>query len=138
MSAAGTLLVLLMSTPAERLEPCPPTPNCVSTQAEESAKRMEPIPYRGTAREARATLLDLLAELPRVRVLTAEENLIRTEFTTPIFRFKDDVIFLLDPEAGVIHFRSASRIGRSDLGKNRRRMEKLTRHFLRADAEASQ
>lgn len=136
MTATGTILLLLVSTStSQRLDACPPTPNCVSTQAEDPDQRMEPIPFRGTAQQARGVLLDLLAELPRVRLLEAEEHRLRTEFTTPLFRFKDDVTFLIDPEAGVIHFRSASRLGHHDLGKNRRRMEKLTRLFLRADAE---
>ena len=135
MTAGGTLLVLLslMSAQSARLEPCPPTPNCVSTQARDPGKRMEPIAYRGDLRRARRILLKLLAELPRVRILSADEHLIRAEFTTPVLRFRDDVDFLLDPGAGVIHFRSASRTGHHDLGTNRRRMNRLTRLFREAD-----
>lgn len=135
MTAGGTLLVLLslMSAPSERLEPCPPTPNCVSTQARDPDRRMQPITYSGDLGRARRILLDLLAELPRVRVLSADQHLIRAEFTTLVFRFRDDVDFLLEAEEGVIHFRSASRTGHHDLGTNRRRMNRLTRLFQRAD-----
>lgn len=125
-----------MSPSDDQLEPCPPTPNCVSSLSEDPRERMPPIPYRGSARQARDLLLDLLADLPRVRLLDAGELLVRTAFTTPVFRFTDDVDFLIDPDAGVIHFRSASRIGHHDLGANRRRMRRLTRRFHRAEAKA--
>lgn len=124
--------------PDERLAPCPQTPNCVSSLAEDPGRRMPPIRYRGSAGEARRLLLDLLGELPRVRVVEAGERLVRAEFTTPVFRFTDDVVFLVDPEAAVIHFRSASRIGHHDLGANRRRMKRFARRFRRAEARRAQ
>jgi uncharacterized protein (DUF1499 family) len=44
-----------------------------------------------------------------------------------LFRFVDDVELAVDPAEHVVHFRSASRVGRSDFGVNRRRMEELSR-----------
>jgi len=122
-------LVVAMSSERPTLEPCPSTPNCVSTQAEDPVKRMKPIPFRGDLEASRQRLLDVLASLPRVRVEQALDAYVYAVFTTPLLRFKDDVVFAFDPEAGVIHFRSASRVGRSDLGTNRRRMEALTRLY---------
>ena len=55
---------------------------------------------------------------------------LHVEFTTALLRFVDDVEFLLDPDKKLIHYRSASRIGRSDLGTNRRRMEMIRRAFV--------
>ena len=109
-----------------QLEPCPSTPNCVSTQATDAAKRMDPIAYRGSADDARATLLRVL-DRSRIEIVESTEFYVHAVFTTRLMRFKDDVEFLFDPDAGVIHFRSASRVGRSDLGTNRRRMESLAR-----------
>ena len=132
MTLAQPLLLALslaMSSEPPALEPCPRTPNCVSTQATDPAKWMEPIPFRGDLTASRERLLELLEDLPRVRVEQALDTYIHVVFTTPILRFKDDVVFAFDSEAGVIHFRSASRVGRSDWGANRKRMIELTRLY---------
>jgi uncharacterized protein (DUF1499 family) len=39
--------------------------------------------------------------------------------------FVDDVEFLADRASGVVHVRSASRLGRRDFGVNRARIEEL-------------
>jgi len=124
---------MAMSSAPPTLAPCPKTPNCVSTQSTHPNKQMAPIPFRGDLDTARTRLLALLASQPRVEVLAARERYVHAVFTTLMLRFKDDVEFLFDPAAGVIHFRSASRIGRSDLGANRRRMEHLTAAFAQLD-----
>ena len=118
------------------LEPCPATPNCVSTRAERDSQRMDPIPFSGSLDEARSRLVDLLEAEPRVRLEAVDRHRIVSVFTTRLMRFKDDVVFVLDPEERVIHFRSASRVGRSDWGANRDRMERLTRAFLASEAES--
>ena len=59
----------------------------------------------------------------------AEERYIHTEFTSAFFRFVDDVEFLLDDGTRTIHVRSASRVGYSDFGVNRRRVEELRSRF---------
>lgn len=60
--------------------------------------------------------------MPRTRIVEESENYLRVEFTTAIMRYVDDVEFLIDDSAGVVHFRSASRVGYSDMGANRKRM----------------
>jgi uncharacterized protein (DUF1499 family) len=112
-----------------RLAPCPDTPNCVCTQATDEAHRSEPLAYAGTAEEAMARLKAALANLPRTRIITETPDYLHAECTSLLFRFVDDVEFLLDREGKVIHFRSASRAGRSDFGVNRRRMEALRQAF---------
>lgn len=112
-----------------RLAPCPSTPNCVSTQTDNPRKRMEPIPFTGDAADAWKRMRQVLAAWPRTRIVTATEEYLHAECTSRIFRFVDDVEILLDPLARVLHFRSASRAGRSDLGVNRRRMEGIRRAF---------
>jgi uncharacterized protein (DUF1499 family) len=120
-------------TPAARLKPCPRTPNCVATaDGGRPGQRLEPIPYRDPA-AARARLRAILRELPRTRIV--EDDLQRggylhAEARSQIFRFVDDVEFVFDDGAGRLHFRSASRLGRSDFGVNRRRMEAIRRAFL--------
>lgn len=120
------MLTAPASLPPMQLKPCPSTPNCVSTQSTNPAKRMDPVAYSGPVDDARARLLRIL-DRPRVEILESTDLYVHAVFTTRIMRFKDDVEFLFDPDAGVIHFRSASRVGRSDFGTNRSRMESLTR-----------
>jgi len=68
-------------------------------------------------------------KIPRTNVVTAGDNYLHAEFRSRIFRFVDDVEFLVEPEAKRIGFRSASRVGYSDLGVNRRRMEEIRAAF---------
>ncbi len=91
------------------------------------------MPFRGDLEAARSRLLEMLRRQPRVEIVRAEARYIHVIFTTPILRFKDDVEFLLDADSEVIHFRSASRIGRSDLGTNRKRMEQLSAAYAEHD-----
>jgi len=112
-----------------RLAPCPDKPNCVSTQSTDPAKHMPALGFEGEVEPVRAAILEVLARAPRARVVEAGEDYIHAEFTTLLFRFVDDVEFSIDPGARRVDFRSASRIGHSDLGTNRRRMENLSRQL---------
>lgn len=71
--------------------------------------------------------------MPRTRIRRDEAAYLHAEFRSLIFRFVDDVEFLLDADAGVIHVRSASRLGYSDLGVNRRRVEAIRQAFSASD-----
>jgi uncharacterized protein (DUF1499 family) len=62
-------------------------------------------------------------------VITESNGYLYAEFTSTIFRFVDDVEFLIDVKAQVIHVRSASRLGTSDLGVNRTRVEKIRKSW---------
>ena len=112
-----------------RLGPCPAKPNCVSTQSTDPEKRMPALRFEGEVEPVRAAILEVLAEAPRARVVEAKADYIHAEFTTLLFRFVDDVEFAIDPGAKRVDFRSASRVGHSDLGTNRRRMEELSRRL---------
>jgi uncharacterized protein (DUF1499 family) len=111
-----------------RLQACPSSPNCVSSQAADSAQQIAALPLTGDLAHSRQRLLTLLASQPRVRVVRDENNYIHAEFTSRLLRFVDDVEFLLGPQA--IEVRSASRVGHSDLGVNRARVERLREQLL--------
>lgn len=70
-----------------------------------------------------------IQSMPRRKIVIATENYLHVEFSSAIFRFVDDVEFFLDDATQTIHFRSASRLGYSDLGVNRKRMEEIRRRF---------
>ena len=116
------------------LASCPKTPNCVNSQAVGEKQYIQPIRYAGTRENARVRLLQMLGSQKRAKILTAQENYIRAEFTSALFRFVDDVEFYFPKEKSgesVIHIRSASRIGYSDLGANRKRIERIRSEFLK-------
>ncbi len=109
--------------------PCPNTPNCVSTQATGAKHKISPISYSGTLSEAKGKIINILSSLKRAKIITNTENYIHTEVRTATFKFVDDVEFLFDDSVKVIQFRSRARSGYTDMGVNRKRMEK-TREML--------
>ena len=111
------------------MTPCPKTPNCVSSVDMDPKHFIEPLQFRGIATDAHERLLKILYSLKRVRVVASEEDYIHAEFVSAIFRFVDDVEFYLDDRNKVIHVKSASRVGYSDLGVNRRRVENIRKRF---------
>jgi uncharacterized protein (DUF1499 family) len=118
-----------MTIPPPSFPPCPRTPNCVSTQAADPRRRMEPIPYSGPLAQARERLLSALRAEPRTRIVQQGPESLKVECRSALFRYVDDVDLVFDDRAKQIHFRSASRVGHWDLGVNRRRMERLRRRF---------
>lgn len=105
-----------------RLSDCPKSPNCVCTQAISESHRMDAIPCDGDLATTMERLKFAVGSLPRTRIVEESGNYLRAEFTTAIMRYVDDVEFLIDADAGLIHFRSASRVGYSDMGANKKRM----------------
>jgi len=108
-----------------RLAPCPKSPNCVSSQAEDAQHRVDPIRLSVTPATAISRLEEVLSRMPRTTVVTKTDRYLHAEVTSRFYRFVDDVEFLVDEQAGVIHCRSASRVGYSDLGVNRARIEQI-------------
>ena len=115
-----------------RLASCPLSPNCVCTHDAGAQHGIVPLTFTGNSAEALARLKTVLSRLSRVGIVTERDGYLHAEFRTLLFRYVDDVEFLIDETAKVIHFRSASRAGRSDFGVNRRRMEMIRREFTAA------
>ena len=107
------------------LSPCPSSPNCVSTQATDEGHAIAPFPYRKPRAEAKEALKAGIATLPRTKLVEEDESYLHYEFTSLLLRFVDDVEFVFDEDTKMLHFRSASRTGYSDLGVNRQRMEQV-------------
>jgi len=111
-----------------RLTPCPKTPNCVNSQAVGEKCYIQPIEYTGAQQKARFHLLQVLESEDQAKILTTQENYVRAEFKSAFFGFVDDVEFYFSESQTsekVIHVRSASRIGYSDFGTNRKRIERI-------------
>ena len=113
-----------------KLSPCPQTPNCVSSLADDEIHAVDPIPFSGPWESAMARLERVLSEMPGARIVSLEGPYLRATFRSPVLRFVDDLELLADPEASLVHVRSASRVGSWDFGANRRRVERLASLFL--------
>lgn len=113
-----------------KLRACPDSPNCVCSTGQSAAHRIEPLVWKGDPQAGLERLAQILQRFPNAECESIQDQrYLHVEFTSALFRFVDDVEFLADPDAGVIHVRSASRTGRSDLGVNRRRVEEIRRQF---------
>ena len=102
-----------------KLQPCPNTPNCVSSESIDEAHKIAPL----------ASNLDdikkLLSTMDQVSIQVDQDNYLYAEFTSAIMGFVDDVEFYYSPTENRVHVRSASRLGKSDLGVNRQRIEDI-------------
>lgn len=115
---------------------CPGSPNCVSSQAADPARRVNPLRYpEGRKAEATSVLEQVLKSLPRTEIVTQSGDAIQAVVTSALFRFKDDLEFRFDPDTPVIHVRSASRVGYWDLGVNRKRVERIRTSFAQLLAD---
>jgi len=123
--------VLSQEPNADKLKQCPSSPNCVPTQSLDQGKHMTPLPYFKNHATSQQTLLSIIESMPRTNIVMIKPQYIHAEFRSMIFRFVDDVEFLFDDGEEVIHFRSASRTGYSDFGVNRKRMQKISDHYLK-------
>jgi uncharacterized protein (DUF1499 family) len=107
--------------------------NTVSSQAalhkHTDYHMIAPLAYQGDGRAAFARLTSIVRAKRNANIVTAEPGYLYAEFQTRWLKFIDDVEFVLDEQAGVIHMRSASRLGRKDFGVNRMRLESIREEF---------
>ena len=108
-----------------RLAPCPSLPNCVSSQSTDPDHAAQPLTYNGTADAAMDDLRQIVRSMKRARIVRVQDGYLHAEFTSALFRFVDDVEFFINEREQRIEVRSASRLGRSDLGVNRKRVEEI-------------
>ena len=107
-----------------RLMACPPSPNCVSSDALPADSHYI-APISDPAGSKWADLLETVRGMPRATLIEQRGDYAHFTFTTGFWRFVDDVEFHHRPEAAEIAIRSASRVGQSDWGTNRKRLEAL-------------
>ena len=113
--------------------PPPSSPNCVSSYvdaAEDSEHGIEPI-NRGelSAEEAQAAIRSIIEWEERTDILADVPGYLHAVQYTAMWKFPDDVEFWFPVSNSEIHFRSAARLGASDLGVNRKRMERIRAAF---------
>lgn len=120
-----------------RLAPCPDKPNCVSSLAgagegssiDDNPRHVHPFRFTGDPLAVIPRLRQIIEDSPRATVVTADERYLHAEFESRLLGFVDDVEFLVMPDQGIVHVRSAARLGYSDFGVNRARVEELRERF---------
>ncbi len=108
-----------------RLAPCPSSPNCVSSDVADSAHRIAAFEVAVPAAQAWQAARSAVVALPRTKIVSESDGYLHAECASALFGFIDDLELHLRPAQNLIAVRSASRLGYSDLGVNRRRVEKL-------------
>tara|TARA_R110001606_G_scaffold39504_1_gene108879 strand:+ start:757 stop:1212 length:456 start_codon:yes stop_codon:yes gene_type:complete len=106
---------------------CPPSPNCVSTQAstEDVDHYIEPIVYTGDRMKTQLLIESFILNKGNAHLVSSTLGYVHFEVKSPLIGYIDDVEFYLPAADSVVHIRSASRIGYSDFGVNRERVRQI-------------
>ena len=114
-----------------KLAACPNSPNCVSSQSPSSDEThfIQPLKYSSTTEKALADLKKVIESEDRTKIIEESSDYLYAEFKSALMGYVDDVEFYLDSSSNTIHLRSASRLGQSDLGVNRKRIETIRTKF---------
>ncbi|MGL5034155.1 MAG: DUF1499 domain-containing protein [Microcystaceae cyanobacterium] len=113
----------------QQLAPCPSSPNCVVSQNGDATHQIEAIAYEGDQATAKEKLIKILGVVPRTQIVEQSEDYIRAESSSRLLGFVDDVEFYFPENEKLIQVRSSSRLGQSDLGVNRQRIEQIRLAF---------
>jgi uncharacterized protein (DUF1499 family) len=116
-----------------KLPRCKSSPNCVSSQADpgDAEHYIAPIAFKGDTAAAMQAARKAIEGMTDSTLVRADANYLYAEFRTKLMRFVDDLEMTYDEKAGVLHVRSASRLGRRDFGVNRARVEALRARLAR-------
>ncbi len=108
-----------------KLASCPASPNCVVSQEADEEHAIAPIAYTTDRETALKNLIDILGVVPRTKIVEQSNDYILAESESRLMGFRDDTEFYLPKSENIIHARAAARMGESDLGVNRRRIEQI-------------
>lgn len=116
------------------LTPCPPKPNCVHSDAQDPDHRVPALSLRESPAQALLKIKKIVLAMPRTSLVEEREDYLAFTFESRIFRFVDDVEFYAPAQAKAVSIRSASRLGYSDLGVNRQRIEAISQEYDRSES----
>jgi len=126
MGKASATMKVNIGVENGQLRPCPNKPNCVCSQVAAGDEHyIEPISHNKPQIETSQDLLRILKSFDNAKLIEQSHSYIYAQFTSKIFKFVDDVEFIINDSGDSIDVRSASRVGYSDMGANRKRIEKI-------------
>ncbi|MGP4081670.1 DUF1499 domain-containing protein [Pseudalkalibacillus sp. R45] len=117
-------------TDKKSLEACPSSLNCVSSQSASEKHNISPISYNSSSDHAYETILKVLNNMSGTKVVEEAKDYIRAECKSKWLKVVSDLEFLLDESKKIIDVRAASRVGYTDLGVNRKRVEYIRQKFI--------
>ena len=112
-----------------KLAACPASPNCVSSQASSPRQRVTPLRLSGEPEAEMKRLKEVISNMSGAKLVDESNHYLHFECASKLLGFVDDLELFCNPDEGVVHLRSASRLGYSDLGVNRKRAEDIRRRF---------
>jgi len=116
-----------------KLAPCPDKLNCVISQNGDDVHNINPIVYKTNRTQAFKILKKIIESRKRAVIIEESDNYLYAEFRSRLMGFVDDTQFYFPKNESVIHVRSASRLGYSDMGVNRKRVENIRQLFKAAE-----
>lgn len=114
-----------------KMATCPSSPNCFSSDAQDKDHYVKPFQLAMSASQAWRGTKEVVSKLPRTRIVSEKADYLHAECRSALFGFVDDLELNLRPSEGIIAVRSASRLGYSDFGVNRKRIEALRTSLVR-------
>jgi len=108
-----------------QLQDCPSKPNCVFSQSVNDDQKVTPLPLKGSPQETMQALVKVIKDMERTQIIEQKDDYLRVEFKSSLLQFVDDVEFYIPEGKSEVQTRSASRLGHSDLGVNRKRIESI-------------
>lgn len=109
----------------------PKTPNAVSSQTSDLHKKVDSLPFNENLTQSKNSLKLVLAGFENLDIIDERKNYLHAVSTSKTMRFHDDIEFFFDERSKVVHFRSASRVGFSDMNVNRKRYERLRKEYMK-------
>ena len=116
------------------LKAAPSSPNAVSSEATSGYAQIAPLAYKGTQEQAMNALKAIVESTQHTHIVEMKPDYLYAEYTSALLGFVDDVEFYFPRGANIIHVRSASRLGHSDFGVNRKRIEGIRARLAEAGA----
>ncbi len=111
-----------------QLGDCPTTPNCQGSQSTRTEQTVEPLTLSVSAQDAQEIIMEAIKQLGG-SIVTIDKHYLHATFRTSLLAYTDDVEFLIDTPASAVQIRSASRLGVSDLGANKERINVIRQHL---------
>jgi uncharacterized protein (DUF1499 family) len=109
-----------------KLARCPDRPNCICSEFETDVTHyVDPVKFSITVDSEVLSRLKKIVEEMGGRIQAENDNYLAVSFTSSFFRFVDDLEIRIDADQKMIHLRSAARVGYSDRGVNKKRVEQL-------------
>ncbi len=112
------------------LQACPNTPNCVCSESKVSGEHfIEPLEQVSLSSTDVFSKANSIITQMGGTIVKQEGNYLAATFSSSLFQYVDDLEIRFDEEQKTLHFRSASRVGKSDFGINRKRVESIKKAF---------